>query len=69
MRVRLKRIVEDNDTRAGRALDLFVQLLIVLSIVSFSIETLPNLSAEARKILRYTEVLCITCFTVGHPES
>ena len=42
MRATLKRIIEDNDTRAGRALDLVVQILIVLSLVSFSIETLPT---------------------------
>ena len=62
----LKKIIEDNDTRAGRAMDLVIQTLIVLSIVSFSIETLPSLSSEARKILRYTEVVCITCFTIEY---
>lgn len=37
----LKDIVERNDIRTGRIFDLSVQLLIVLSLVAYSLETLP----------------------------
>ena len=39
----LKRIVEQSDTRAGRWFDRVVSALIVVSLITFSIETLPNL--------------------------
>ena len=35
--------VTQDDTSAGRAFDLVIQALIVLSLVAFSVETLPNL--------------------------
>lgn len=62
----LKSVVEESDTRAGRAFDLVVQVLIVLSLVSFSIETLPNISATARRFLRYTEIMIVGCFTLEY---
>lgn len=63
---RLRTIVEDNDTPAGRCFDLVVQTLIVISLVSFSIETLPNLSAQARNVLRWTEIITVSIFSVEY---
>ena len=40
----LKNIVEKHDTTAGKLFDTFIQILILLSIIAFSIETLPDLS-------------------------
>ncbi len=40
----LKRIVEDSDTRAGKVFAIFIQALILVSLVDFSIETLPDLT-------------------------
>ena len=36
----------DNTKLIGKSFEIFIQLLIVLSIVTFSIETLPDLSFE-----------------------
>lgn len=44
----LKSIVERQDTRAGLYFDLVIQALVVVSLVSFSIETLPDISEEMR---------------------
>ena len=52
----IKQLVEDSDTRAGRLFDLTVQALVLISLVSFSIETLPDLSSRTRQILRWTEI-------------
>ena len=49
--MQLKRIIEENDTTAGKAFDLFIQCLIVLSLISFSIETLPDLGGTAIRVL------------------
>ena len=63
---RLRQIVEENSTTAGRVFDLVIQSLIVVSIVSFSIETLPNLTLFIRKILRVVEVLTVIVFTLEY---
>ena len=62
----LKRIIENNDTKRGRIFDLAIQSLIVLSLVTFSIETLPDLSDSARRWLRYIEIITVTIFTVEY---
>lgn len=64
--MQLKRIIEENDTTAGKAFDLFIQFLIVLSLVSFSIETLPNLGKNTKWILNTTEVIIVAIFTLEY---
>lgn len=62
----LKRIIENNDTRLGRGFDFFIQFLIVVSLVTFSIETLPDLSQPTRDVLRYTEIVTVIIFTAEY---
>jgi voltage-gated potassium channel len=62
----LKQIVEHSDTKLGRAFDLVIQSLIVLSLVSFSIETLPDLSVDVRRYLRWAEVFTVAVFTIEY---
>ena len=62
----LRSIVERTDTRAGRLFDLTVQALIVISLVSFSAETLPGLSEQAERTLRAIEVATVTAFSVEY---
>lgn len=62
----LKQIVESADTRAGRLFDLAVQVLVILSIVSFSIETLPALPAGWRRVLDVGEVVIVALFTIEY---
>ena len=52
----IKTIIERNDTHAGRLFDLAIQALIVLSLVSFSIETLPDISPSTHHFLRMIEI-------------
>lgn len=59
----LKNIIENTDTREGKIFDITIQILIVISLISFSIETIPNLSERALKYLKYIEILTITIFT------
>jgi voltage-gated potassium channel len=63
---KLKRIVEHNDTRWGRVLDFFILSLVVVSLVTFSIETLPNLPPAAHHWLYVTEVITVAIFTVEY---
>ena len=47
-------------------LDYVVQLLIVLSLVAFALETLPNLDASQRNALRAFEVFSVVVFTIEY---
>ena len=62
----LRRIVQDTDTPAGRAFDLIVLVLIAISLVTFSLETLPNLPAAAHKAFAYSEVVITLLFTLEY---
>jgi len=62
----LKKLVEDTDTRAGRAFDLGIQALILVSLVSFCIETLPNLRKETQFWLYVVEVVTVVIFTIEY---
>ena len=62
----LKKIIEDSDTPAGRAFDIVIQVLILISLVSFSIETLPNLSKDTQRWLYGIEVATVVLFTIEY---
>ncbi len=64
--INIKQIIEKSDTPAGKAFDLFIQSLIVLSLISFSIETLPDLSKNAKRILNISELITVIIFTIEY---
>lgn len=64
--ISLKRIVEDNDTTHGRIFDLTIQALIIVSLISFSVETLPDLSPEARNTLQWIETSTVIIFSLEY---
>ncbi|MBU2939343.1 ion transporter [Lacinutrix sp. C3R15] len=66
MRNYIKSIVEINDNKASRFFAVFIQSLILLSIVTFSIETIPNLKPQVKDILQYVEIFCVVVFTLEY---
>ena len=62
----LKTIVEQNETPSGRVFDLFIQALIVVSLISFSIETLPDLGTRTKAILNGIELVCVVVFSAEY---
>jgi len=62
----LKNTIESSDSISGKAFDLFIQLMIVLSLISFSVETLPNISDETRNILYEFEIISVSIFTLEY---
>jgi voltage-gated potassium channel len=62
----LKHIVERNKLRLGKVFDSIIQGLIILSLVTFSIETLPHLDEVTRQWLRYIEIVTIIIFTIEY---
>lgn len=65
-RDQLRNIIEDNSTRSGKYFDYVIQVLILISLVSFSFETLPNNSKTVVSLLSWIEVACVTIFTIEY---
>jgi len=62
----LKKIIEDTDTKTGRAFDLTIQILIVYSLITFSISTLPGLSHTAQQFLHLSQITVVAIFTIEY---
>jgi len=66
MKAFIKNIVEYNDNKASHIFALFIQGLILLSIITFSIETIPDLDPKTIKWLQRIELFCVTIFTIEY---
>tara|TARA_B100000795_G_C22757544_1_gene422161 strand:- start:71 stop:778 length:708 start_codon:yes stop_codon:yes gene_type:complete len=66
IKIKLREIVEDTTTKKGKYFDYFIQLIIILSLISFSLETLPNISEDLRLILEKFELISIIIFSVEY---
>ena len=66
LRARVHQIVFEADTPAGRAFDVSVIGLILLSIVSVSLETVPGLADRTRGGIRIIEWIFTVLFTIEY---
>ena len=66
MKKQIKNIVEFNDNKLSRWFAFFIQALILLSLVTFSVETLPNLKPQTQTILTFIEIFCVVTFTIEY---
>ena len=66
MKDKIRIIIEDNTTRKGRIFDYFIQVLILTSLLAFTIETLPNISNNTAEFLKIFEIVCIVVFTLEY---
>jgi voltage-gated potassium channel len=62
----LKTLVEGHETPAGKAFDLVVQVLIIFSLFTFSMETLPDLSSKTISLLNWAEIIIVALFTIEY---
>ena len=62
----LKSLVEEHDTPEGKIFDSVIQVLIIISLFTFSLETLPNLSDRSQTLLNIAEVIIVFLFTVEY---
>jgi voltage-gated potassium channel len=65
LRDKVKNLVGD-ETRYGIVFNLLIKLLIILSIVSFSVETLPDLDPGLRSFLHTFELIIVIIFTAEY---
>lgn len=64
--MQLKQIIEKTDTKLGKTFDLTIQSLIVLSLISFSISTIPDLGDTISGILYIFEIITVSIFTIEY---
>jgi voltage-gated potassium channel len=63
---KLERLVESRESKSGLIFDYFIQFLIVVSLITFSIETLPENSTDTKEILDLIELICVVIFSVEY---
>ncbi len=62
----LTNLLDDVGSRQGSIFAIVIQCLIIASLVTFSIETIPDLSAFTKEILSYFESTIVIIFTVEY---
>ncbi len=62
----VKRVVDGQDTAVGRVFDYGIQTLILLSLVTFSLSTLPNLSPTQVRWLEAVELGTVLIFSLEY---
>jgi voltage-gated potassium channel len=63
---KLREIVLKSETKAGQAFDIFIQILIIISLVEFSIDTLPGLDKSTYAFLEIVEIVIVIIFTIEY---
>lgn len=58
--------LEGDHPRIGRSIVFFLQCLIVLSVISIGVETLPGLPGWAKEALAYEEMIVVSIFTIEY---
>lgn len=59
-------LLEDHTSKQGRYFDYFIQWLILLSLISFSLDTLPSLPETVRGFLNIFEIISILVFSIEY---
>lgn len=62
----LRTVLNHPESRWGGRFAALIQLLIILSLVTFSLDTLPGLTPRAHTILHWCEVVTVAVFTVEY---
>ena len=66
MRLKLKKLFNIDINFIGKILNIFIIILIILSIISFSIETIPNLEQTTKQLLAGFETFSVVIFTIEY---
>jgi voltage-gated potassium channel len=66
MKEKIDQIVGTRETKAGLYFDYVIQFLILLSILAFTIETIPNLEEKTISLLNKIELVFIIIFSIEY---
>ena len=59
-------IIEDHESPQGKVFDYFIQILILLSLFAFALDTLPSNSPAMEVFLNRFELVCVIIFTIEY---
>lgn len=62
----LRNIIISDTTKFGKVFNIFIIFLIIISLLSFSLETIPGLNKEYNRILQITEVIIVIIFSLEY---
>jgi len=62
----LQNIIDDTDSLSGKIFVFTIQILIVVSLITFSFSTLPDLANETKTALHVIEVITVAIFTLEY---
>lgn len=62
----IRRLIDNTDHLSGKVFTFSIQFLIIVSLVTFSIDTLPDLSSNIKEALYVIEVITVTIFTLEY---
>ena len=63
---KIRLLVDDAEHGAGKLFALIIQFLIIVSLISFTIDTLPDLSPSIKSLLNIIEIITVTIFTIEY---
>ena len=61
-----RELLFDQTSRKGRSFEIFIQSLIGISLVNFSIQTLPNLPERLNSFLNIIEIITVVIFSIEY---
>lgn len=64
--MKLKKLVQESSKGPGRVFDITIQALIILSLITFSISTIPDLSERVLLILSILEIVTVVIFSIEY---
>ena len=62
----IKKIVEYNNSKGSKYFNMFIEILIIISIISFCVRTIPDLPEKTRNILDIQETIVVVIFTIEY---
>lgn len=62
----IRGIIDNTENTPGKVFAYSIQFLIIVSLVTFSIDTLPDLAPRTKEVLRLIEVITVVIFTIEY---
>jgi len=62
----IRRVIDSTENTPGKLFTFSIQFLIIVSLVTFSIDTLPDLSPSTKEFLRLIEVITVVIFSLEY---
>ena len=63
---KIRLLVDDAEHGSGKVFALLIQFLIIVSLISFTIDTLPDLSPPIKSLLNIIEIITVAIFTIEY---